>query len=102
MVFKTFVLSILSCRLGQVLLYIPHQHAAKALKSLSCLQIQNMDYDEDLDKIETLLSNCVVAHLCLNSDFNINSKTCVKRPLSKRSKIGFQDQFSLNTGQKYC
>ena len=30
------------------------------------------------------------------------SKTCVKRPLSKRQKIGFQDQLSLNVGQKYC
>ena len=30
------------------------------------------------------------------------SKTCVKRPLSKRTKIGFQDQLSLNVGQKYC
>ena len=29
-------------------------------------------------------------------------KTCVKRPLSKRPKIGFQDQLSLNAGQKYC
>ena len=29
-------------------------------------------------------------------------KTCVKRPLSKRQKIGFQDQLSLNAGQKYC
>ena len=29
-------------------------------------------------------------------------KTCVKRPLSKRTKIGFQDQISLNAGQKYC
>ena len=29
-------------------------------------------------------------------------KTCVKRPLSKRQKIGFQDQISLNAGQKYC
>ena len=29
-------------------------------------------------------------------------KTCVKRPLSKRQKIGFQDQFSLNAGQKKC
>ena len=29
-------------------------------------------------------------------------KTSVKRPLSKRSKIGFQDQFLLNAGQKYC
>ena len=32
----------------------------------------------------------------------IYSKTCVKRPLSKRPKIGFQDQFLLNAGQKYC
>ena len=29
------------------------------------------------------------------------SKTCVKRPLSKRLKIGFQDQLSLNAGQRY-
>ena len=36
--------------------------------------------------------------------FAIYSKTClkVKRPLSKRSHIGFQDQLSLNAGQKYC
>ena len=36
--------------------------------------------------------------------FNKYSKTwtCVKRPLSKRQKIGFQDQLSLNAGQKYC
>ena len=30
------------------------------------------------------------------------SKTCVKWPLSKRKKIGLQDQLSLNAGQKYC
>ena len=30
------------------------------------------------------------------------SKTCVKRPLTKRSIIGFQYQLSLNAGQKYC
>ena len=30
------------------------------------------------------------------------SKTCVKRPLSKQTKIGFQDQLSLNAGQQYC
>ena len=33
---------------------------------------------------------------------SIFSKTCVKRPHSKRRKIGFQDQLSLNAGQKYC
>ena len=31
-----------------------------------------------------------------------DSKTCVKWPLSKRRKIEFQDQLSLNAGQKYC
>ena len=30
------------------------------------------------------------------------SKTCVKRPLSKRSQIGLKDQLLLNAGQKYC
>ena len=34
--------------------------------------------------------------------FNKYSKTCVKQPLSKRPKIIFQDQLSLNAGQKYC
>ena len=29
------------------------------------------------------------------------SKTCVKQPLLKGQKIGFQDQLSLNEGQKY-
>ena len=29
----------------------------------------------------------------------IYSETCVKQPLSKRPKIGFQDQLSLNAGQ---
>ena len=30
------------------------------------------------------------------------SKTCEKRSLSKRPKTVFQDQLSLNAGQKYC
>ena len=29
------------------------------------------------------------------------SKTCLKRSLKKKSKIGFQDVLSLNAGQKY-
>ena len=29
-------------------------------------------------------------------------KTCVKRTISKRPKIGLQDQLSLNAGQKNC
>ena len=30
------------------------------------------------------------------------SKTCVKRPLSKRPKIGFQDRLSPIAGYRYC
>ena len=30
------------------------------------------------------------------------SETRLKRPLSKRPKIGFQDQLSFDAGQKYC
>ena len=30
------------------------------------------------------------------------SKTCLKRPLKKKTKLGFQDRLSLNAGQKYC
>ena len=32
-------------------LYLPHQKAAKALKSFSCFPTQNVDYDEGLIKI---------------------------------------------------
>ena len=42
--------------------------------------------------------NLISAHTSLRA----YSKTFVKRPLSKRPKIGFQDQLSLNAGQKYC
>ena len=38
-------------------------------------------------------------HPCLPMRY---SKTCVKWPLSKRPKIVFQDQLSLDAGQKYC
>ena len=45
-------------------------------------------------------------HLCYllirKYEISIYSKTCLKWPLSKRPKIGFQDQLSLNAGQKYC
>ena len=33
---------------------------------------------------------------------NYYSKTCLKRPLKKKTKNGFQDQLSLNVGKKYC
>ena len=33
---------------------------------------------------------------------HLYSKTCLKRPLKKKIKTGFQDILSLNSGQKYC
>ena len=33
---------------------------------------------------------------------HIYSKTCLRRPLKKKTKIVFQDQLSLNAGRKYC
>ena len=38
----------------------------------------------------------------MKDTFHEYSKTCVKRPLSKRPKIGFQGQLLQNAGQKYC
>ena len=32
----------------------------------------------------------------------LNSKTCLKRPLKKKTKNWFQDPLLLNEGQKYC
>ena len=50
--------------------------------------------------------NIPFAFLKKRGDNNVNqknySKTCVKQPLSRRPKIGFQDQLLLNAGQKYC
>ena len=38
----------------------------------------------------------------ISQRLNIQRKTCVKQPLPKRQKLGFQDKLSLNAGQKYC
>ena len=32
----------------------------------------------------------------------VYSKTCLKQPLKKKTKIGIQDSLWLNAGQKYC
>ena len=53
---------------------------------------------------------CYVLHCSTNSIqlacripvMSIYSKTCVKRPLSKRPKNGLQDRLSLHACQKYC
>ena len=45
---------------------------------------------------------CILIRKIFICNYLIYSKTCVKWPLSKRPQIGFQDQLSLNAGQKYC
>ena len=42
----------------------------------------------------------MIGALRVNNGYSI--KTCVKRPLSKRQKMSFQDQLSINAGRKYC
>ena len=43
------------------------------------------------------ISSIFLPQIKLNAE-----KTCLKRPLKKKTKIGFQDQLSLHAGQKYC
>ena len=45
---------------------------------------------------------CIHGHKCGVFINWLYSKTQVKWPLSKRQKIGFQDQLWLYAGQKYC
>ena len=61
--------------------------------SLSPSVIYNASYSL-LMLIKIVIFSC-------EKELEIYSKTCVKRPFSKRPKIGFQDQLSLNEGQKY-
>ena len=60
--------------------------------SLVCPKYSSLSSKAELDVVNMSL---VAKTICY-------SKTCVKRPFSKRLKIGFQYQLSLNTGLKYC
>ena len=41
----------------------------------------------------------IIDHVTAISDY---SKTCLKPPLKKKTKIDFQDRLMLNACQKYC
>ena len=52
-----------------------------------------------------LLNSCASSANKIKTRHNMRqhySKTCVEQPLSKKQKIGFQDQLLLNASQKYC
>ena len=72
--------------------YLFHKWISKLIHS----QVQhNYNYFfTSLDKINIILVT--------KNEYCLYNKTCVKWPLSKRPKIGFQDHLLLNAGQKYC
>ena len=51
--------------------------------------------------IRKMNCTCLMRRQLLKSLYNYD-KTCLKRLLKKKTKIGFQDRLSLNAGQKYC
>ena len=59
---------------------------------------------KSLRKLETVsYVMCPQTTICLKNIHNSNySKTCLKPPLKRRPKIGFQDRLSFKAGQKYC
>ena len=72
--------------------------------SVQCIQAKPRDYPPCFGNTSF---QKMITHetLLLKSDtFSIStySKTCLKRPLKKSTKTGFQYWLSLNVGQKYC
>ena len=49
--------------------------------------------------VQTKIKSDQALHCLLTECY---SKTCLKQPLKKNTKIGIQDRLSLNAGQKYC
>ena len=47
------------------------------------------------------VSHIRVCTVCYSKSI-VYSKTCLKRPLSKRPKLVFRANFRFNAGQKYC
>ena len=83
---------------------------ARALKLLTRVLPSLQENSEDVSiSIDTIVTMVMSHSSFLTVMFNeespeskgLYSKTCVKWPLSKRPKIGFQDHLSINAGQKY-
>ena len=64
------------------------------------VEINDGNFSWDLDKQDLCLKNINIA--VPSGEWIEYSKTCLKQPLKKKVKIGFQDQLSLNACQKYC
>ena len=67
-----------------------HWHATNSYFSRQCSQY--------IKSAKILADHCIYSLSILRS----YSETCLKWPLKEKTKNGFQDQLSLNEGQKYC
>ena len=79
--------------------YLQQHKREKAQKSLP-LAVPETHFTDP-----TVSFNLKTVHLdeSMSSPRYVYSKTCVKRPLKKRPKIGFQDQLWLNAGRhSFC
>ena len=69
---------------------------------LEILFLAHLSHWLKINHFDRWMCACIISFQQLfQRSFNY-SKTCVKRQLSKRHKIGFQEQLSLNAVQKYC
>ena len=62
------------------------------MKHLALFSLHFLRYHQCITPTNELFSVCLSQY----------SKTYRKRPLKKKTKIGFQDRLSLNAGQQYC
>ena len=80
--------------INQAILYWPKS-------TINCIGLQPQAYTADLEPVTCPIRNHLIKNIKI-VEYIQYSKNCVKRPLSKSPKIGFQGQLSLNEGQKYC
>ena len=69
---------------------------------LKCQQFNIYEYDESHALRLALYGKTRFQSFIRRCQSSIYSKICLKRPLKKKTKIGYQDQLLLNAGQKYC
>ena len=88
-----------------------HSKLPKSVQDIVCMifDVDSMkkamkEFEVILTLFPPLTSFVVCSHvcLCILVTYIAYSKTCEKLPFSKRPNIDFQDQLSLNAGQKYC
>ena len=81
-----------ACLLGILCTTIHHVIAANKPSALASVG------DSVVFSLSVFVDTLIMWDFAFSPGFVTYSKTCVKRPLSKRPKIGFQDQVLFNAG----